>query len=70
VVYDDDNLGQVLQQFKNGRAHMAVVRGVVEHDDGRDNTVRDGEERGCRKCEKERWGVRNEEWARKWRGFE
>lgn len=28
----------MLNLFKLGRGHLAMVRGVVEHDDGRDNT--------------------------------
>jgi CRP-like cAMP-binding protein len=37
VVEEDDKLGDVLTIFKQGRGHMAVVRGILEHDDGRDN---------------------------------
>jgi len=37
VVEDNDKLGDVLTTFKQGRGHMAIVRGVVEFDDGRDN---------------------------------
>lgn len=37
VVEDDDKLGDVLTIFKQGRGHMAIVRGVIEFEDGRDN---------------------------------
>jgi len=37
VVEDDAMLGDVLQQFKHGQGHLALVRGVEEFDDGRDN---------------------------------
>lgn len=40
VVEDNDKLGDVLTIFKQGRGHMAIVRGVIEYDDGRDNEYR------------------------------
>ena len=38
VVQEEDKLGDVLQTFKRGRGHLAVVRGINEFDDGRDST--------------------------------
>ena len=38
TVDDDMALGEVLAQFKKGRGHLAVVRGIQEYDDGRDST--------------------------------
>jgi len=33
----DATLGDVLQVFKKGRGHMGLVRGILEHEDGRDS---------------------------------
>ena len=38
VVHEDEKLGDVLQTFKKGRGHLAIVRGIDEFDDGRDST--------------------------------
>jgi len=36
-VWNDDTCDVVLESFKSGKSHMAIVRQVVEYDDGRDS---------------------------------
>ena len=38
VVSEEEKLGDVLQTFKKGRGHLAIVRGIDEFEDGRDST--------------------------------
>lgn len=36
-VWNDDTCDVVLESFKSGKSHMAIVRQVVEYEDGRDS---------------------------------